>query len=1704
MAASVRGRSLKHLRIRGRNDSGEENVPLDLTREPYDNLREILQNVAKVQGVSNMRKLGHLNNFTKLLCNIGHSEEKLGFNHEHIIICLRLALLNEAKEVRAAGLRALRYLIRDSSILQKVLKLKVDYLIARCIDIQQSNEVERTQALRLVRKMITVNASLFPSSVANSLIAVGNDGLQERDRMVRACIAIICELALQNPEVVALRGGLSTILKNVIDCQLSRINEALITTVLHLLNHPKTRQYVRADVELERILAPYTDFHYRHNPDTAEGQLKEDREARFLASKMGIVATFRSWAGIISLCKPGNSGIQSLIGVLCIPNMEIRRGLLEVLYDIFRLPLPVVTEEFIEALLSVDPSRFQDCWRLSDGFVAAEAKTILPHRARSRPDLMDNYLALVLSAFITNGLLEGLVEVITSSDDHVSIRATILLGELLHMANTILPHSHSHHLHCLPTLMNMAASFDIPKEKRLRASAALNCLKRFHEMKKRGPKPYSLHLDHIVQKAMATHQKRDQYLRVQKDIFVLKDTEEALMTNLRDSQVLHHKENLEWNWNLIGTILKWPNINLRNYKDEQLHRFVRRLLYFYKPSSKLYANLDLDFTNSKQLTVVGCQFTEFLLESEEDGQGYLEELVKDIVQWLSSSSGMKPERSLQNNGLLNTLSQHYFLFIGTLSCHPHGVKMLEKCNVFQCLLNLCSLKNQDHLLKLTVSSLDYSRDGLARVILSKILTAATDACRLYATKHLRVLLRANVEFFSNWGIELLVTQLHDKNKTISSEALDILDEACEDKANLHALIQMKPALSHLGDKGLLLLLRFLSIPKGFSYLNERGYVTKQMEKWQKEYNSKYVELIEEQLNEALTTYRKPVDGDNYVRRSNQRLQRPHVYLPIHLYGQLVHHKTGCHLLESVVPDLSYTIRSPMLDKWEGVKQLKAALWALGNIGSSNWGLNLLQEENVIPDIMALAQHCEVLSIRGTCVYVLGLIAKTKQGCDILKYHNWDAVRHSRKQPWPVVPDDMEQLCNELSSIPSTLSLNSESTSSRHNSESESAPSSMFIMEDDRFGSSSTSTFFLDINEDSEQTFYDRTGPIKDKNPFPFFASSRLVKNRILNSLTLPNKKHRSSSDPKGGKLTSENKSGIRRNRTVTEPSSIDFNHSDDFSSISKVQKTLRLEPSFVGTKQIEDTGSTPSIGENDLKFTKSLGTENHRENTSRERLIADNSTSSHMKMRSQSFNTDTTTSGISSMSSSPSRETVGVDTTTMDTDCGSLSTVVSTKTVKTSHCSTPQSNHLPLSKSNSVSLVPPGSSHTLPRRAQSLKAPSVATIKSLADYNFSYTSSRDAFGYATLKRLQQQRMHPSLSHSEALASPAKDVLFTDTITMKTGSLDSRLTPSRFMKALSYASLDKEDLLSPINQNTLQRSSSVRSMVSNATYGSSDDYIGLALPVDINEIFQVKDIPYFQKKTVPPCDDRVRVLPDSGGLPSGTGDLVKSPFQMLRQQISLTEIMNTSQSDASQFLENTEDTGLQEHTDDNCLYCVCIQILGDQHNNQVDSTYTHADFPDIPYSDWCGQTIHNHLDVVSSKFSGISGCSDAVSQGSASSTKSTELVLGVKSIPDDTPVCRILLRKEVLRLVINLSSSVGTKGHETGLLTIKEKFPQAFDDICLYSEVSYLLSHCTFRLPSRRFIQELFQDVQFLQMHEEAEVILSTPPKKPIIDTSAES
>ena len=75
------------------------------------------------------------------------------------------------------------------------------------------------------------------------------------------------------------------------------------------------------------------------------------------------------------------------------------------------------------------------------------------------------------------------------------------------------------------------------------------------------------------------------------------------------------------------------------------------------------------------------------------------------------------------------------------------------------LLVICNYHNRSDLMKLMISCLDFAHDVKSRVILSKILTVADSKMRLYATKHMRVLLRSKMPFFNSWGLEMLIYQV---------------------------------------------------------------------------------------------------------------------------------------------------------------------------------------------------------------------------------------------------------------------------------------------------------------------------------------------------------------------------------------------------------------------------------------------------------------------------------------------------------------------------------------------------------------------------------------------------------------------------------------------------------------------------------------------------------------------------------------------------------------------------------------------------------------------------------------------------------------------------------------------------------------------------------------------------------------------------------
>ena len=47
-----------------------------------------------------------------------------------------------------------------------------------------------------------------------------------------------------------------------------------------------------------------------------------------------------------------------------------------------------------------------------------------------------------------------------------------------------------------------------------------------------------------------------------------------------------------------------------------------------------------------------------------------------------------------------------------------------------------------------------------------------------------------------------------------------------------------------------------------------------------------------------------------------------------------------------------------------IHEVKAAVWALGHIGSTVGGLELLLKEGVVSDLVDMAESCPVLSVRG--------------------------------------------------------------------------------------------------------------------------------------------------------------------------------------------------------------------------------------------------------------------------------------------------------------------------------------------------------------------------------------------------------------------------------------------------------------------------------------------------------------------------------------------------------------------------------------------------------------------------------------------------------------------------------------------------------------------------------------------------------------------
>ncbi|KAI5755616.1 hypothetical protein M8J77_018382 [Diaphorina citri] len=544
-----------------------------------------------------------------------------------------------------------------------------------------------------------------------------------------------------------------------------------------------------------------------------------------------------------------------------------------------------------------------------------------------------------------------------------------------------------------------------------------------------------------------------------------KESEEAI----KDSGVLTVKDAFAWNWEAIRAVFKTRAQPIVRLEESSHKMFLKKIVYFLLPSNNQLSRCDLYSSNNNNVySLAAIDLLKFLLDCEHaEATRLLQEFLADLHDQLDCilTSESAHDTLLSPKNVSNTLCQHYFLFVGVLSNRNRGLQFLESSGVLEVLNRVALTSKHDCYVKLIVSSLDYSTSGATRLILSNILTCDQVSSRLYATQFLSILLRTKLELqpdYLNWVVESIVNQLQDEKKLVSLCALSALDEACDDKHYLEAVIALRPSLLYFGDKGLLLLIRFLSTTSGFTYLNEANFVSNQLERWATHFNYRYVQLMEADIHDSLTLHRRTEDGQYARRLSSARPPIGTAYVLPHLYGMLARHEAGFGVLRS--HEHLYALFQRIIDGRcstdEQILDLKAALWAAGNLATSPAGVRLLSEQGVLLPIVRLAEQCAVYSVRATGFYVLSMIATTRQGVALLHSMGWVSVRQNRHDLWPLVT------C-PLSSPPTTpeymmeISASQQAAMGGHTSEESSESSDhvtpLFYMEDSGPGRSSLDT-----------------------------------------------------------------------------------------------------------------------------------------------------------------------------------------------------------------------------------------------------------------------------------------------------------------------------------------------------------------------------------------------------------------------------------------------------------------------------------------------------------------------------------------------------------------------------------------------------------------------------------------------------------------------
>lgn len=597
-------------------------------------------------------------------------------------------------------------------------------------------------------------------------------------------------------------------------------------------------------------------------------------------------------------------------------------------------------------------------------------------------------------------------------------KATLLLTEVLKLAQHSLPRSISANLQVLPDLLPPAIRFDADNHEI--STSTIYQIESINRILARSggfsnaPGRYSV-VDEDISASLLSGEPARNRLNPAMD--------ETQFRNLvLETHVLNTVNYVKWKWDLILQIIEGPLTNPKRLEEAiKGSKFMKRLFAFYRPFKYRFSMIPNTKPNQRYVRT-GCALLRTLMQSPE-GTKYLADnkLLRQIAECLAQvdrMSGLTSSSPLfSREQMANTLSGGYFALLGVLSGDPNGLSMMERWHMHNMFYHIIELNDRSDLVQALLGNLDFSLESHLRVLLSKALTAGPKDIRLFATKLLRKYavgnhISSNNAGISNvdWVVKLLVTQLYDPDVAVCEVAVKILEEACNQRDCLEYVVKCRPSLDHLGEIGAPLLLRFLSTSVGYHYLDGLDYITQEMDDWFLGRNDAYVALVEASLSRAYVDHPR---RNSFAPEDIVELQDIGV-VPPHFYRELARTAEGCKLLEQSghFQEFSNTIREFRLDEEdpETLLKVKGCLWAVGNVGSMELGAPFLEETEIVQHIVRIAEKAEVITMRGTAFFVLGLISRSQHGLEMLIEAGWDAVVDQRGDSLGLcLPRDLSKL-----------------------------------------------------------------------------------------------------------------------------------------------------------------------------------------------------------------------------------------------------------------------------------------------------------------------------------------------------------------------------------------------------------------------------------------------------------------------------------------------------------------------------------------------------------------------------------------------------------------------------------------------------------------------------------------------------------------------